>query len=37
VPDEKATALIEILTPMLESHGLILLDSRVDVVRGDKF
>lgn len=35
--EPKAQALIEALTPLLESHGLILLTSVVDVVRGGKF
>jgi hypothetical protein len=34
---EKADALIKALSPLLESHGLILLMSSVDVVRGGKF
>lgn len=34
---EKADALIEALAPLLESHGLILMISDVDVVRGGKF
>jgi len=35
--EEKAAMLIDALTPLLESHGLILLTSVVDVVRGGKF
>jgi nitrogen regulatory protein PII len=35
--DEKADALIAALAPLLESHGLILMMSVVDVVRGGKF
>jgi PII-like signaling protein len=35
--EEKAARLIDALTPLLESHGLILLTSVVDVVRGGKF
>jgi hypothetical protein len=34
---QKAESLIEALTPLLESHGLILMISDVDVVRGGKF
>lgn len=34
---EKAQALIEALTPLLDSHGLLLMTSVVDVVRGGKF
>ena len=34
---EKADALIDALTPVLESHGLLLALSDVDVVRGGKF
>ncbi len=35
--EEKASALIDALTPLLESYGLILMTSVVDVVRGGKF
>jgi hypothetical protein len=35
--EQKAEALINALTPLLESHGLILMTSVVDVVRGGKF
>lgn len=35
--EQKADALVEALTPLLESHGLILMMSEVDVVRGSKF
>lgn len=35
--EEKAAALIDALTPLLESYGLILMTSVVDVVRGGKF
>lgn len=34
---EKAAILIEKLSPVLESHGLLLISSAVDVVRGGKF
>lgn len=34
---EKADALIEALAPLLESHGLILMISDVNVLRGGKF
>jgi PII-like signaling protein len=34
---KKAESLIDALTPLLESHGLMLLSSTVDVVRGAKF
>ena len=35
--DTKAAVLIDALAPLLESHGLILATSLVDVVRGVKF
>jgi nitrogen regulatory protein PII len=35
--DAKADALVDALAPLLESHGLILVTSLVDVVRGAKF
>ena len=35
--EQKAAALIDALTPLLESHGLILMTGVVDVVRGSKF
>lgn len=35
--EEKAEALIDALTPLLESYGLILMTSTVDVVRAAKF
>ena len=35
--DEKAAALAEALTPLLDSHGLVLMTSAVGVVRGGKF
>lgn len=35
--DTKAALLIEQLTPLLESHGLVLLSSIVDVVRPEKY
>lgn len=35
--EEKAQALIAALTPMLDSHGLLLTTSAVEVVRGGKF
>lgn len=35
--EEKAEALIDALTPLLESYGLILMTSTVDVVRAGKF
>lgn len=34
---EKAQALIEALAPLLDSHGLLLMTSLVEVVRGGKF
>lgn len=34
---EKASALTDALGPLLQSHGLLLMASTVDVVRGDKF
>jgi len=35
--EAKAALLIERLTPILESHGLVLLSSAVDVVRAEKY
>lgn len=35
--EEKAAALTDALTPLLESHGLLLLISTVEVVRAQKF
>lgn len=35
--DEKAAALTDALAPVLESHGLLLMTSGVEVVRGGKF
>ena len=35
--DQRATALIDALAPLLESHGLLLASSLVDVVRAEKF
>jgi len=35
--DEHGKQLIDLLTPLLESHHLMLLSSQVDVVRGSKF
>lgn len=35
--EEKAHALIAALTPLLDSHGLVLATSIVEVVRGGKF
>jgi PII-like signaling protein len=34
---EKAAALIDALAPMLDSHGLLLMASDVEVVRGARF
>ncbi len=34
---EKAAALIDALAPVLESHGLLLINTAVEVVRGGKF
>lgn len=34
---EKAQALIDRLAPLLDSHGLLLLVSDVEVIRGDRF
>ena len=34
---ERAAALVDALRPLLESHGLIVLQSAVNVVRGNKF
>ena len=33
----KAAALVEALTPLLESHGLVVFIGDVDVIRGDRF
>ena len=35
--EDKATALTDALGPLLESHGLLLIASTVEVVRGGKF
>lgn len=35
--DAKAAALTDALAPLLESHGLLLVSSVVDVVRAEKF
>jgi PII-like signaling protein len=35
--EEKAAAFVEAVAPLLDSHGLLLLLSDVDVVRGTKF
>jgi len=35
--ENKAELLIEALTPLLESHSLVLFRSNVQVVRGDRF
>lgn len=35
--EEKTSRLVEQLTPLLDSHGLVLFLSAVDVVRGSRF
>lgn len=35
--EARAVSLIDRLTPILESHGLVLLSSAVDVVRAEKY
>lgn len=37
VPQEKADAIVEDLRPMLDTHGIIIMTSAVQVVRSERF